>query len=271
MDWQQQLESARKTIAGHWSGRPRFGIILGTGAGTVAERIEVDVAIPYSTIPGFPRSTALGHKGQFVCGQLAGHSVIAMQGRFHLYEGYPAHQIRLPIALLCELGVRTLFISNAAGGLNPRFQCGELMVLESHLDLMFQSWNVPGRVAKLRNPRADTYDRDLIDASLQFARKNDFVLHQGVYAGVLGPNYETRAEYRFLRRVGADAVGMSTVPEVVFAASLEMRVLAFSIIANVARPDALEPTSGQKVIDAAAMAAPRLFALVTHAMQRARS
>ena len=305
MNWQQQLETARNVVAGHWSARPQFGIILGTGASAVADNIQVEATIPYKSIPGFPKSTAIGHKGQFVCGQLAGQPVIAMQGRFHLYEGYSDHQVHLPIALMRKMGVSILFISNAAGGLNPRYQSGELMVLESHLDLMFRSWLIPGQkteptalaagvrsdIKSAKEPeagaygsgrasdqdpsqkrghaRADAYDRSLIDGSLQFARHSDFVLHRGVYAGLLGPNYETRAEYRFLRRIGADVVGMSTVPEVVFAANLGMRVLAFSIVANVARPDFLEPTSGQEVIDAAAVAAPRLCALVENAISMA--
>jgi purine-nucleoside phosphorylase len=246
--------------------------------------------------------------GQFVCGQLAGQPVFAMQGRFHLYEGYADHQVYLPLALMREMGVSTLFISNAAGGLNPRFQSGELMVLESHLDLMFRSWQIPvttkteptalaaGSARDINNPeepeasaygsekmnsssdcdqsmgrgntKADVYDRELIDESLKFARQSDFVLQRGVYAGLLGPNYETRAEYRFLRRIGADVVGMSTVPEVVFAARLGMRVLAFSIVANVAKPDVLERTSGQEIVDAAAVAAPRLRALVENAIAK---
>ncbi len=267
MNWQQQLDAARKIVEGHWLARPQFGIILGTGAGAIADSIRIEATIPYFSIPGFPLSTAIGHKGQFVCGQLAGHPIIAMQGRFHLYEGYSDHQIRLPLALMQELGVSTLFISNAAGGLNPRFRSGELMVLENHLDLMFRSWKIPDPTTGRGVSRADAYDRALIDASLKFARNSDFVLQRGVYAGVTGPNFETRAEYRFLRQVGADVVGMSTVPEIVFAANLGMRVLAFSIVANVANPDLLEPTSGQEVVAAAAVAAPRLCDLVTNAIK----
>ena len=262
------LNSAIQFVRSRWSGQPRFGIILGTGAGDVAEQIRAEATIPYSDIPGFPQSTALGHKGQFVCGSLAGHSIIAMQGRFHLYEGYANEQVRLPIELMRLFGVETLFISNAAGGINPSFQGGQLMVLESHLDMMFRAWPCePSRVAMHRPlVRADVYDRNLIDASLIHARSENFVLQRGVYAGLLGPNYETRAEYRFLRKVGADVVGMSTVPEVVFASQAGMKVLAFSIVANVANPDVLEPTSGQEVIDAAVVAAPRLCSLVINAM-----
>jgi purine-nucleoside phosphorylase len=268
MEVAQQLQAARQVVRQHWDGRPRCGVILGTGAADVANRIEGAVRIPYSRIPGFPQSTAPGHEGRFVCGQLADHAVIAMQGRFHVYEGYRDLQIALPLQLMRSLGVQLLLISNAAGGLNPAFESGQLMVLESHLDLMFRSWRVaqPKTLAGRPTARADVYDRRLIQRSLKHARREDFVLHRGVYAGMPGPNYETRAEYRFLRRVGADVVGMSTIPEVVFAAQLGMRVLAFSIVANVARPDALEPTSGQQVIDAAAVAAPRLCSLLVNAI-----
>lgn len=259
-----------ETFRAKWQGRPRFGIILGTGAGEVAEQIDTVAEIPYHSIPGFPRSTAVGHKGQFVCGQLAGQDIIAMQGRFHLYEGYSDEQVRLPIQLMKALGVEVLFISNAAGGINPNFASGDLMVLESHLDLMFRAWQTPNQTCPAGRPvsLADAYDRTLIEHSIVHARAGDFVLQRGVYAGLLGPNYETRAEYRFLRKAGADVVGMSTVPEVVFAAQLGIRVLAFSIVANVAKPDVLEPTSGQEVVDAAAVAAPRLCSLVVNAMNK---
>ncbi len=264
-----QLDAAVEAVSRQWPGHPRFGIILGTGAGEVANNIDVESAIAYSDIPGFPVSTVIGHKGQFVCGRLAGQPVIAMQGRFHLYEGYSDDQVRLPLALMHALGVEVLFISNAAGGINPRFSSGDLMVLVSHLDLMFRAWHVPEVRTECDRPlvRADAYDRELIDNAMRHARREGFVLHPGVYAGLPGPNYETRAEYRFLRRVGSDVVGMSTVPEVVFAAQLGMRILAFSIVANVANPDVLEPTSGSEVVKAAAVAAPRLCSLVVNAIE----
>lgn len=262
------VDAAVESVKSKWKSRPEFGIILGTGADEVARQIETDVAIPYRDIPGMPGSTAIGHKGELVCGRLAGQSIVAMRGRFHLYEGYSVDQVRLPIELMACLGVKTLFISNAAGGVNPRFGSGQLMVLESHIDLMFRKWP-----AHSSNPaflpdgrRADIYDRELIQLSLRFARSADFVLQRGVYAALTGPNYETRAEYRFLRRIGADVVGMSTVPEVVVAANLGLRVLAFSIVANVASPDVLLPTSGAEVVDAAAVAAPNLCALIVHSI-----
>ena len=269
MDESQPLDSALKFIDSRWGERARYGVILGTGAGDVAEQIQSDVTIPYSQIPSFPNATALGHRGELVCGRLANANIIAMRGRFHLYEGYSDQQVLFPLQIMRALGVELLFISNAAGGLNPHFESGQLMVLQSHLDLMFRAWKQPTIITAAGRPltRADMYDRDLIQLSINHAMREDFVLHRGVYAGLLGPTYETRAEYRFLRRIGADVAGMSTVPEVVFAAGLGMRILAFSIVANVAKPDVLEPTSGQEVIDAAALAAPRLCSLVINAIQ----
>ncbi len=272
MDLSKTVADAAALISQKWSARPRFGVILGTGAGDVANAIKDRIEIPYAQIPGFPSSTAVGHAGQLVCGRLAGHEIIAMQGRFHLYEGYSDDQVHLPLAVMRQLGVQTLFISNASGGINPKFRSGELMVLSSHLDLMFRPWKVHQQQVACHRPvcLSDVYDRRLLTSSLAHARQQDFVLHEGVYAALTGPAYETRAEYRFLRKVGADVVGMSTVPEVVFAASLGISVLAFSIIANVANPDVLEPTSGQQVVDAAAVAAPRLCSLVINAMNETR-
>jgi len=263
METKSPLQAAQQVIRQRWGKTARIGVVLGTGADEVAQQIAADVEIPYAAIPGFPSSTAMGHRGQLVCGKLGEAEIIAMQGRFHLYEGYSHQQVRFPLELMRSLGVELLLISNAAGGLNPFYQSGDLMVLKSHIDLMFRPWPVASDHAMTDRPhrRADAYDRHLIEHALSHARRENFVLHQGVYAGLLGPNYETRAEYRFLRKIGADVVGMSTIPEVVYAADLGMRVMAFSIVANVAKPDALEPTSGEEVIDAATVAAPRLCSL----------
>ncbi|MEL7498064.1 MAG: purine-nucleoside phosphorylase [Planctomycetota bacterium] len=264
-----QQKQVALAIRERWDAQPAFGIILGTGAGELAAEIEADEAIPYGELPHIPTSTAMGHKGQFVCGRLAGAHVIAMQGRFHLYEGYPVDQATLPIHVMHELGVRTLFVSNAAGGINPKYNSGEIMLIESHVDFMYRS------TTAMTNPtacerttlRSDAYDPTMIDQALSCARRNGFPLHIGVYASMLGPNYETRAEYRFLRRIGADVVGMSTVPEVAVAARHQMRVLGMSIVSNVANPDSLAATSGQEVIDAAKVTAPQLKAIVVDAIR----
>lgn len=265
---QQTAAQSADFIRSKFPTKTRFGIILGTGAGKLADEIETEVAIDYGDIPNFPRSTAMGHKGQLVCGNLARTPVIAMQGRFHLYEGYPVDQATLPIHTMHELGVDVLFVSNASGGINPKMSSGDIMLIESHVDFMYRT--TPNMVS---NPvdgrptmRSDAYDENLILSAEQTARKNGFAVHRGVYGAMLGPNYETRAEYRFLKKIGADVAGMSTVPEVTVAAKYGMRVLGLSVITNIAKPDVLEATSGQEVIDAAEIAAPNLCSIVIDAI-----
>lgn len=269
-EFQSIIQSASGFIRSRWNESSKFGVILGTGAGKLAEEISADAKIPYGEIPGFPQSTALGHKGQFVCGTLAGQNIIAMEGRFHLYEGYPVDLATLPVHVMNQLGVNVLFVSNASGGINPKFASGEIMLIESHIDFMYRS--TPQMTASVTQGRpsmlSDAYDAELIQQALQCGRKNGFTLQQGIYASMLGPNYETRAEYRFLKRIGADVAGMSTVPEVAVAGRYGMRVLGMSIITNVAKPDVLEATSGQEVIDAAGAAAPHLKAIVIDAIER---
>lgn len=263
-----QIQSATEYVRARWNRSPRFGIILGTGAGRHADQIDAEQTFPYAQIPYFPCSTAIGHQGQLVCGTLAGANIVAMDGRFHLYEGYDVDQATLPIHVMHRLGVEFLFISNASGGLNPKFLSGEIMLIDSHIDFMYRA--TPALNAPMAGGRpslrSDAYDQDLIQQAIQCARNNQFPIHQGVYAAMLGPNYETRAEYRFLKSVGADVVGMSTVPEVTVAAKYRMRVLGMSIISNVAKPDVLQSTSGQEVVDAAAMAAPYLHSIVENAI-----
>ena len=268
MEFSTIIKKAADHIAQHWGSSPAFGIVLGTGAGQVADEIAVDLILPYEQIPFFPQSTATGHQGQLVCGRLAGANIIAMQGRFHLYEGYPVDLSTLPIHVMNQLGIQTLFISNASGGINPKFRSGEIMLIESHLDFMFRSTTYLSPPTSQQRPTqlSDLYDRELIAEAVSCARKQNFTLHQGVYASMLGPNYETKAEYRFLKKAGADVVGMSTVPEANVASRYGMRVLAMSVVSNVAKPDVLEATSGQEVIDAAAIAAPNLRALVVNAI-----
>ncbi len=268
-----QLQSAVTQAADFINNRfphpTRFGVILGTGAGILADRIDIQTTIDYGSIPHFPHSTALGHKGQLVCGRLANQSVIAMQGRFHLYEGYDVDLATLPIHVFHRVGVEILFISNASGGINPTMKSGDIMLIDSHIDFMFRSTaNMVGEVESSRPLlRSDSYDRQLIDNALDCSRRSGFAVYRGVYAAMLGPNYETRAEYRFLKKVGADAVGMSTVPEVCVAAKYGIRVLGLSVITNTADPDRLRSTSGQEVIDAAGVAAPNLGALVVDAIE----
>ncbi len=260
-----RADKAAQWLSDRWQARPRFGIILGTGSGLLADEIQTDAAFDYGEIPGFPVSTALGHKGRLVCGNLAGQPVVAMQGRFHLYEGYDVDLATLPVHVMHRIGVKTLFISNAAGGVSPRFGCGEIMLIRSFVDFMYRS--TPSLAGKVSNSRPisrsdSALDASLIELALEIGRSEGMALQQGTYASLLGPNYETRAEYRFLRRIGADVVGMSTVPEIAVAAALGMRVLGLSIVTNVAKPDVLESTSGEEVIDSAKIAAPNLKRLV---------
>jgi purine-nucleoside phosphorylase len=234
-----------QSISSRWKKRPRFGIVLGTGAGLVADQIQAEAIMPYETISHFPVSTAIGHKGNLVCGTLAGHDVIAMQGRFHLYEGYALEAATLPIHVMHAMGVEILFVSNAAGGLNPKMASGDLMLIESHVDFMNRTSSLAFRESAcgrptFRNDRA--YCPALLKRSHSIARRHGFALHEGVYAAMLGPNYETRVNV---------------------AARCGMRVLAMSIITNVAKPDVLESTSGEEVIDAAKVAAPNLKRIVT--------
>lgn len=268
-EFESKVQAAVDYVRGRWDKSPRFGIILGTGAGQLAEEITAECAIPYGQIPNLPRSTALGHKGQLVCGKLAQADVIAMEGRFHLYEGYPVDQATLAIHVMHKLGVEILFVSNASGGINPKFSSGEIMLIESHLDFMYRSTPNMNAPAAAGRPtlRSDAYDRELILQAMQLARVEGFPVHRGVYAAMLGPNYETRAEYRYLKKIGGDVAGMSTIPEVTVAGRYGMRVLGMSIISNVAKPDALEKTSGQEVIDAASVAAPHLKSIVVNAIQ----
>lgn len=261
----QQIREATETIRQKWSGQPRVGIILGTGLGSVAEQIVTEATFPYEAIPHFPRSTAISHTGQLVCGQLQGLPVVAMEGRFHAYEGYSYQQITFPVRVMKALGADLLIVSNACGGLNPQFALGDVMVIEDHINLMNGNPLV-GVNDDTLGPRfpdmSAPYDRQLIDVALEIARRENFAAHKGVYAAVTGPNLETRAEYRFLRLIGADVVGMSTVPEVLVAVHAGMRALGLSVVTDMCLPDALKPAEIQEILATAASAEPKLRALV---------
>lgn len=259
------IEEAASHIRACWQSAPRVGVILGSGLGGFADQIAVETAIPYGGIPHFPQSTAVGHRGQLVCGTLAGAAVIAMQGRCHAYEGYTAAQITLPVRVMHALGVELLIVSNASGGMNPRYRRGDIVVIDDHINLMFRSPLVGPHNAAWGDRFPDMscpYDRQLNDRALAIARRENFAAHRGVYVGVTGPNLETRAEYRFYRRVGGDVIGMSTVPEVIVAAQLGMRVLGLATVTNVCLPDALGRATAHEIIDVAASAEPRLRKIV---------
>ena len=261
----EQAQEAADLISSRFQFRPRWGVILGTGSGTLATRIAVDDTLDYHEIPHFPVSTALGHTGRWITGTFGDQPIFAMDGRFHLYEGHAVDKATLPIRVMKKLGVEVLLITNASGGINPKFGSGEIMVIDSHIDLMCRTSPATSQAVSCQRPhlRPDVYDQQLIEQAGKCARRNGFVLHRGVYAAMLGPNYETRAEYRMLRRIGADVAGMSTVPEVNVAAQLGLRILALSVITNVAKPDVLQATSGQEVIDAAEAAAPQIHSIAS--------
>ena len=210
-----QITESVALIRSRWSGAPKVGIILGSGLGSLADEIAERVAIPYAEIPHFAQSTAIGHAGRLCCGTLAGHEVVAMQGRFHLYEGHPPQRAAYPIYVMQKLGIETLIVSNAAGGVNPQYAVGDLMAIDDHVNLMFQNPLV-GVNDEALGPRfpdmSAPYDRKLLATAEVVARTAGFRLHRGVYVGMLGPTYETRGEYRLVRRLG-DAAGMSTSPK----------------------------------------------------------
>jgi purine-nucleoside phosphorylase len=260
-----QIEEAVAVIRQRWAGRPHAGIILGTGLGGLVDEIEVEASLDYAEIPHFLRSTAASHRGRLVCGRLRGLPVIAMEGRFHMYEGYSLKQVTLPVRVMKALGTELLVVSNACGGMNPNYRAGDIMVIEDHINLMGDNPLIGINDDRL-GPRfpdmSEPYERTLIARALRVARREDIVAHQGVFVAVAGPNLETRAEYRFLRLIGADVVGMSTVPEVIVAVHCGLRVVGFSIVTDMCLPDALEAANLQKIIAVANESEPKLRKLV---------
>ncbi len=267
----EDVQHATDAVRARWAGAPKVGLILGTGLGALAKEIVAEATIPYPEIPFFPQSTVLGHKGQLVCGTLAGQSVIAMEGRFHLYEGYTAAQVTFPIRVMKELGCHFLIVSNAAGGLNPHHRKGDLVVIEDHINLMGVNPLVGPNDDRLGTRFPDLiepYDKGLQKMALQAALEENIVAHRGVYVAVTGPNLETRAEYRFLRAIGADVVGMSTVPEVLVAVHAGLKVLGFSIVTDLCLPDALVPVSHEEIVAVAQEAEIKLRTIVRRVLER---
>jgi purine-nucleoside phosphorylase len=264
-DLYNQIEAAAAAIRLRCNEKPLAGVILGTGLGDVASEVESPATIDYGEIPHFPQSTATSHRGRLVCGRLAGAPIVAMEGRFHQYEGYPLKQITLPVRVMKALGAELLVVSQAAGGMNPYYRPGDVMIIDDHINLMGDNPLVGVNDDRL-GPRfpdmSAPYTPELIEVALEVARKENFVAHRGVTVGVTGPNLETRAEYRFLRTIGADVVGMSTVPEVIVAVHSGMRVLGLSVVTDMCLPDALKPANIDEIIACANAARPKLRALV---------
>ena len=271
LDQYDKITAACAAITAVWKHAPAAGIILGSGLGGAAAALADKVSIPYESIPHFAKSTAHGHTGQLVCGLLEGVPVVVLEGRMHAYEGYPLAQITFPVRVLQRLGAGLLIVTNACGGMNPQYRTGDIMVIDDHINLMNDNPLIGINDERL-GPRfpdmSAPYTAGFIDLALAVARKEDFAAHRGVYVAVTGPNLETRAEYRFLRGIGADVVGMSTVPEVIVARHGGMRVLGLSIITDQCLPDALAPASLAQIVGMARAAEPKLAAVVKGVIAR---
>jgi purine-nucleoside phosphorylase len=262
---------AKEYISALTPHKPDIAIILGTGLGQLAEKIETLEVVPYEKIPYFPVSTVESHKGRLILGKLSGKNVVAMQGRFHLYEGYAMHEIVFPVRVMKYLGAEILVVSNACGSVNPLYQPREIMVITDHINFLGDN-PLRGVNDERLGPRFPdmfaVYDRELISLAEQIALREGIALRKGVYLALAGPNLETGAEYRMLRVMGADVVGMSTVPEVIAARHLGMRILGFSVITDMGIADAMKPCSLDDVIQAASSTEPLLTKLITGVVER---
>lgn len=259
----KRVKQASDYIKNFTTGTYRIGIILGSGLGEFTTSIENIKRIPYSKIPGFPISTVEGHEGNIILGEINSIPIIALQGRFHTYEGYSTHETVLPIELMKELGIETLILSNASGGLNPEFEIGDIMIIEDHINLTGDN-PLRGQQSKDNNfiDMSEPYNKELLKQAEVIAQKNKIRLCKGVYAGVKGPTYETPAEYKYLRIIGADAVGMSTVNEVIAARKLNIECLAFSVISDLGVEGKIVPLSHDDVLKEAKKAEPRLANII---------
>lgn len=266
-----RVGAAAAAVRARWKGTPDVAIVLGTGLGALAREIRVEASIEYADIPGFALSTVESHTGQLICGTLAGRSVVAMQGRFHRYEGYSLQQVSFPVRVMHALGAETMIVSNASGGMHPFWSEGDLMLIADHINLLGDN-PLAGANDDALGPRfpdmSDPYDSGLREIARSVAADLRIPLREGVYVAVSGPNLETRSEYRMLRQLGADVVGMSTVPEVIVAVHGGMRVLGISVITDQCLPDALAPADVARIIATASAAEPRLTTLITGILAR---
>jgi len=270
-DYRRQISETKSFLKDRLKVEPEIGIILGTGLGGLIKELQLDQQIDYDQIPNFPVSTVEGHDGRLLLGKLSGKTILAMQGRFHLYEGYSMQQITFPVRVMYELGIRTLLISNAGGGMNPQFRKGDIMVIDDHINF-FGDNPLIGPNLDEYGPRfpdmSEPYSKKLIAIAEQVALDHKIILRKGVYLAVTGPNLETRAEYRFLRATGADVVGMSTIPENIVAVHMGIETLAFSVITDECFPDALKPVSVKEIVATANEAEPRLTLLMKDVIGR---
>jgi purine-nucleoside phosphorylase len=248
-----------------------IGIIMGTGLGKMAEVINTETVIDYKDIPHFPLSTVESHAGKLIFGSIGDKKVVAMQGRFHYYEGYSMQQITYPVRVMKFLGVKTLLVSNACGGMNPNYRRGDIMIMRDHINLIGDNPLI-GKNDDSLGPRfpdmSEPYSLKLIELAEQIALDHKIKIHKGVYVAVSGPNLETKAEYRFLRLIGADVVGMSTIPENIVANHMGMSVLGFSIVTDECFPDALKPVDIKEILEAAGKAEPKMTIIMTEVIKQ---
>ncbi len=250
--------------------KPKVGIVLGSGLGNLANHIEIETTIDYEYIPHFPDVTVKGHHGRLLLGRLGGQEIVAMQGRFHYYEGNSMRDLTFPIRVMIDLGIELLILSNAAGGMNPDFQVGDIMLIKDHINL-FPDNPLMGPNDERLGPRfpdmSEVYDKSLISKAYEIAKKNDISLKEGVYVGVSGPTFETPAEYKYFRIIGGDAVGMSTVPEAIVARHSGIKTFGFSIITDLGIEGQVMEVSHEEVIEAANATEPKLTLLVTELLK----
>lgn len=270
----EKIQSAADAVRKRTHIKPRFGVILGTGLGDLADAMEIDATVPYADIPHFVSSTTTGHKGNFVIGTLGGQPIVTMQGRLHYYEGYSMQDVTFPVRVMRALGAEELIVFNAVGGMNPHLDLGDIVAVTDHINLMGDNpligWN-DDRLGDRFPDMSEPYTRSCRARAESVAMDLGIVLRRGVLVAVAGPNLETAAEYRFLRRVGADIVGMSMVPETIVAVHAKMRVLGLCVVTDLCRPDALEAADLSRIIATAQSAEPRLRKLIIDYLKHASS
>ena len=270
-EFRAKRDEAVEFITSQTSFQPEYLVILGTGLGQLAEEIDVELTISYSDIPHFPVSTVESHAGKLIFGTLGGKPVVAMQGRFHYYEGYTMQQIVFPVRVARSLGVQTLIVSNACGGLNPNFSRGDVMLINDHINFLGDNPLIGPNDDEL-GPRfpdmSEPYTDRLIETAENVALEHGIKLHEGVYLAVSGPMLETKAEYRYMRQLGADVVGMSTVPEVIASVHMGLDVLGISVITDECFPDSLQPVNLDEILEAAAMAEPKMTQVIIGVLER---
>ncbi len=267
----EKINETLEVVRKHTTKEYPVGIILGTGLGGLIKEVEIETSIDYSELPHFPLSTVESHNGKLIFGKINGKNVVAMQGRFHYYEGYSMQQITYPVRLMKMLGVKYLLVSNACGGMNPIYRRGDIMIMSDHINLLGDNPLI-GKNEEEFGPRfpdmSEPYDHKLISLAEQVALENKIKVQKGVYVAVPGPNLETKAEYRFLRAIGADVVGMSTIPEDIVAVHQGMKVLGFSIITDECFPDSLKPAVLEEIIAAAEEAEPKMTLIMKEVIKR---